>query len=473
MSTGRSCETSERAVQRARGASGLSPALPGYGPLVSELRSGDSPPTADHRSRKGIGYLRALGPGLVTGASDDDPSGIGTYAQAGAEFRYGLLWTSLFTLPLMSAVQEICDRTALATGQTLSELAVARFPRWRHGLSLLVGLLFAANLLNITADIVAVGEGMHLLHAGPASLWAVLAGIAVTGLLIAGSFETIARMFKALCLALLSYLVVVFAAGPSWPDVLSHAVAPRIEFTKDYMLLVVAVLGTTISPYLFFWQNAHRIEELRDEPEGGDDPIPLGDRSPRAARRKMRTSRADVFTGMAFSNIVMFAIIVSTGATLGAGRHTTITSAAQAAEALRPIAGGLSETLFALGFIGSGMLAIPVLAGAGSVGIAGLVHKDWGFSRSFRDAPVFYGMVIVGTIGGTLLTLLGVDPIKLLVYSALINGLLAAPFLALIMVLSNDEQTMGEYRNGRVAQLLGWTATILMALAAGAYLVLR
>src|SRR4029078_12510564 len=199
---------------------------------------------------------------------------IGTYAQAGAEFRYGLLWTSLFTLPLMSAVQEICDRTALATGQTLSELAVARFPRWRRGLSLLVCLLFAANLLNITADIVAVGEGMHLLHAGPASLWAVLAGISLTGLLIGGSFETIARMFKALCLALLSYLVVVFAAGPSWPNVLSHAVAPGIEFTKDYMFLVVAVLGTTISPYLFFWQNAHRIEELRDEPEGGDDPIP-------------------------------------------------------------------------------------------------------------------------------------------------------------------------------------------------------
>jgi Mn2+/Fe2+ NRAMP family transporter len=176
---------------------------------------------------------------------------------------------------------------------------------------------------------------------------------------------------------------------------------------------------------------------------------------------------------MAFSNIVMFAIIVSTGATLGAGGHTTITSAAQAAEALRPIAGGLSETLFALGFIGSGMLAIPVLAGAGSVGIAGLVHKDWGFSRSFRDAPVFYGIVIVGTIGGTLLTLFGVDPIKLLVYSALINGLLAAPFLALIMVLSNDEETMGEYRNGRLAQFLGWAATILMTLAAGAYLVLK
>jgi NRAMP (natural resistance-associated macrophage protein)-like metal ion transporter len=425
-------------------------------------------------ARPGLrGYLRAAGPGLVTGASDDDPSGIATYAQAGARFQYGLLWASLLTLPLMGAVQEICDRTALATGRTLGDLAIRRFPRWKPGLWVLLSALLVANVLNITADIVAVGEGMHLLHAGPASLWAVLGGLLVTAVLIVGTFETIARAFKFLCFALLTYLVVMFAAGASWPSVLGHTVVPHVELTKEYMLLLVAVLGTTISPYLFFWQNAHRIEDLRNEPEGGSDPVPLRQRSSHAATRKERTSRADVFAGMTFSNAVMFAIIVSTGATLGAHGHTTITSAAQAAQALRPIAGGLSETLFALGFIGSGMLAIPVLAGAGSVGISGMLHKEWGFSRSVREAPVFYGLVLVGTLGGTLLTLFGVDPIKLLVYSALINGLLAAPFLILVMILSDDRDTMGDHANGRIAHALGWLTAALMAVAAIAYVVLN
>ena len=276
------------------------------------------------------GYLRAAGPGLVTGASDDDPSGIATYAQAGARFQYGLLWASLVTLPLMGAVQEICDRTALATGRTLGDLAIRRFPRWRPGLWVLLTALLVANLLNITADVVAVGEGMHLLASGPRLRVGVLTGLIVTTMLIVGSFETIARLFKVLCLALLTYLVVMCAAGASWSSVVSHTVVPHVELTKEYMLLLVAVLGTTISPYLFFWQNAHRIEDLRNEPEGGDAPVPLHQRSSRAATRKKRTSRADVFAGMTFSNAVMFAIIVATGATIGAHGHTTITSAAQA-----------------------------------------------------------------------------------------------------------------------------------------------
>ena len=417
-------------------------------------------------------YLRALGPGLVTGASDDDPSGIATYAQAGAQFRYGMLWTSLLTLPLMAAVQEICDRTALATGRPLGELAVAKFPRARRVLWALMAGLLVANLLNVTADIVAVGEGMHLLHAGPASVWALLGGVLITVLIVAGTFETIAQVFKVLCAALLAYVVVAVVAKASWSQVVAHTLIPHVEFTKDYMLLLVAVLGTTISPYLFFWQSAHRIEELRDEPEGGDDPVPLTERSTRAAKRKQRTSRADVFAGMAFSNVVMFSIIVATAATLGAHGHTTITSAAEAARALRPIAGGFSETLFALGFVGSGMLAIPVLAGAGSVGMAGLLHKEWGFSRSVREAPVFYGLVILGTLGGTVLTLTNIDPIKLLVYSALINGILAAPFLVLVMLISEDRHSMGEYANGHLARILGWATTLLMAGATIVYLVL-
>jgi NRAMP (natural resistance-associated macrophage protein)-like metal ion transporter len=440
------------------------------------------PATGQRRSRVDVtrarsgpgwrGYLRAMGPGLVTGASDDDPSGIATYSQAGAQFRYSLVWTALLTLPLMAAVQEICDRTALATGHGLGELAVRKFPRWRPVLWTLLVALILANLLNITADVVAIGEGMNLLHLGPTTVWALIAGTFITVLIIAGSFEVIARVFKILCLALLTYVVVMFFAHPSWAQVLSHTLIPHVAFTKNYMLLFVAVLGTTISPYLFFWQSAHRIEELRDEPEGGDDATPIGDLPAGQATRKQRTSRGDVFVGMTFSNVVMFAIIVSTAATIGAKGNVTITTAAQAAQALKPVAGGLSEALFALGFVGSGMLAIPVLAGAGSVGMAGLLHKEWGFSRSPREAPVFYGLVILGTLGGTLVTLTSVDPVKLLVYSALINGLLAAPFLILVMLLSEDRASMGDYANGNLARILGWATTLLMAASAITYLIL-
>jgi len=237
------------------------------------------------------------------------------------------------------------------------------------------------------------------------------------------------------------------------------------------MLLFVAVLGTTISPYLFFWQSANRIEELRAEPEGGDRAVPLTDADREDPSRKLRMSRVDDFSGMAFSNIVMFAIIVATGSTIGAHGSTTITSAAQAAQSLRPAAGGLAQTLFALGFIGSGMLAIPVLAGSGASGLAAVMHKKWGFSRSAREAPFFYVLVGFGTLGGTVATLLGADPVKLLVFAALINGLLAAPFLALVMLISHDATIMGaKYCNGRAAQWLGWGTTVLMAGAAILYL---
>jgi NRAMP (natural resistance-associated macrophage protein)-like metal ion transporter len=412
-------------------------------------------------------YLRALGPGLVTGASDDDPSGIATYAQAGAQFRYGLLWPALITLPLMAAVQEICDRTALATGKSLGELAAKKFGGWRRLiLAVLIAALIVANALNVTADLLAVGSGMTLLHAGPTWLWALLAGAIVTGLVIVGSFHLIARVFKLLCLALLAYLAVVVVAHPNWPSVLAHTVAPPLHFSSAYLALLIAVLGTTISPYLFFWQSAYRIEELREEPRGGKKVVPLDELPPAEAKLKEYESRFDVFTGMAFSNVVMFAIIVSTAATLGAHGSKKISSAAQAAAALRPIAGQASSVLFAFGFIGSGMLAIPVLAGSGAAGMAGLLGKPWGFSRSVRNAPVFYGLVALGTLGGTLLSLLHVNPIRLLVIVATINGVAAAPFLLVVLLISGDRKLMGKHRNGPLATTLGWLAFALMAAAA-------
>jgi NRAMP (natural resistance-associated macrophage protein)-like metal ion transporter len=408
-----------------------------------------------------------MGPGLVTGASDDDPSGIATYSQAGAQFGLAFIWTALVTFPLMAAVQEICDRTALATGEGLGELAVKRFHRTgRAILGVLLVVLIIANALNIAADVVAIGSGMTLLNAGPTWLWALLAGGTITFLLVIGSFARIALVFKVLCAPLLAYVVVAILVTHQWGQVVSHTFIPHIQFNKTYLALLVAVLGTTISPYLFFWQSAHRIEEMRDAPEGGNEPVPLKRLSRRKAGKKERMSRLDVFTGMAFSNIVMFAIIVATAQTLHIHHLTHIQSAAQAAKALRPFAGRFASAIFALGFIGSGLLAVPVLAASGSVGMAGLLGKEWGFSRSIRQAPVFYGLLALGTVGGTAFSLLHVNPIKLLVLVAVINGVAAAPFLFVVMRISSSHRLMGKDVNGLTANILGWLTAAIMAAAA-------
>jgi NRAMP (natural resistance-associated macrophage protein)-like metal ion transporter len=412
-------------------------------------------------------YVRALGPGLVTGASDDDPSGIATYSQAGAQFGYSMLWAALLTLPLMATVQEICDRTALATGQSLGELCRRRFGRLgRAVMFVLLCALLVANATNIAADLLAIGAGMNLLHAGPTALWALISGVLITVLVIKGSFEIIAKVFKYLCLTLLAYFGVLAAAKVPWSTVGANAVVPHIHRTGAYLGLLVAVLGTTISPYLFFWQTAHRVEDLEAEPVGEDEAVPLKARPRPQARRKLARSRFDVFFGMTLSNIVMFAIIVATASTLGAHGVHNVASAAQAAAALQPIAGSLSKVLFATGFIGSGFLAVPVLAASASVGLSGLLDKDWGFSRSPREAPLFYVLVGVGTVGGTLLSLTGMNPIRLLVIVAVVNGVAAAPFLIAVMLVSSDRSIMGAFRNGRLASILGWFTAALMTIAA-------
>jgi NRAMP (natural resistance-associated macrophage protein)-like metal ion transporter len=413
------------------------------------------------RSWRGI--VAALGPGLVTGASDDDPSGIATYAQAGAQFRYATLWTVIVSLPLMMAVQEICDRTALTTGKSLGRLARRRFARGgRVVVGVLVCGLLAANTLNIAADLMAVGQGMSLLHAGPAPLWSALAGTALMALLVTGSFALIARVFKILCLALLTYVGVVFAAHVSWSGVLRGLVLAQFKLNAGYWALIVAILGTTISPYLFFWQTAHRVQELRAEATGDTRVRTLAARTDRSAKRKRFEARVDVFSGMLLSQVVMFAIITASAASLGShGRK--VNTAADAAHALTPIAGPAAEVLFALGFIGAGMLAVPVLAGSGSVGLAGLLDKPWGFDRSPARAPLFFALVAGGTIGGTVLSVLLASPIALLVIVAVINGIAAAPFLVVVMLIAGDRRIMGTSRNGRLATVLGWGTVAIMA----------
>jgi len=410
--------------------------------------------------------VRAAGPGLVTGASDDDPSGIATYAQAGAKYGPAFLWAAVLTLPLMMGVQEICDRTALATGLGLGELATKRFHRTgRIVIFAMIIVLIVANTLNIAADLVAIGSGMTLLKAGPTWLWALVAGLVVSFLLVQGTFARINLVFKILAAALLVYIFVAIVVTHHWGVVLEDTFVPHIHVNRAYIGLFVAVLGTTISPYLFFWQSADRLEEMRLEPEGGSKAEPLRLRSAASAAKKQRMSRVDVFSGMAFSNIVMFSIIVATAETLHARHVTNIQSAAQAASSLKPIAGKFASEIFALGFIGSGLLAVPILAGSGSVALSGLLGKDWGFSRSMKSAPLFYGLVGVGTLGGTALSLVNVNPIKLLVFVAVINGVIAAPLLAVVLIVANDRGLMGKYVNGRAANILGGIAFALMAVA--------
>jgi NRAMP (natural resistance-associated macrophage protein)-like metal ion transporter len=411
-------------------------------------------------------YVAALGPGLVTGSSDDDPSGIATYAQAGAQFRYATLWTVVVSFPMMVAVQEICDRTALATGDSLGRLVRVKFAKTpRTVIAFLLVALLVANGLNIAADLSAVGQGAALLGAGPAPLWTAITGVAIFALVARGSFDMISRVFKWLCISLLTYVAVLFAADVSWVEVGRGLFGAQFEMSADYWKLVVAILGTTISPYLFFWQSVHRVEQLREEDLGGGRAPALDERPRPEAKRKLQMSRIDVFTGMLLSQMVMFAIIAATAATLGAKQATTINSAADAAKVLEPVAGGLSTALFAVGFMGAGFLAVPVLAGSGAAGLSGLLNKEWGFDHSPRKAPLFYVLVGLGTVGGTLLGVFYSDPIGLLVFSALVNGVTAAPFLIVIMLISGDSKIMGRHRNGKVATILGWTTVVIMSVA--------
>jgi NRAMP (natural resistance-associated macrophage protein)-like metal ion transporter len=415
-----------------------------------------------------VRFLSVLGPGLVTGAADDDPSGIATYAQAGATFQNGLLWTVPVTLPLMMAAQEICDRMVLATGDSLGKLIREKFThRWQIVIGILLALLVIANVLNGGADLMAIGQGMQLLHAGPAAVWSAVAGVGITAAVILGSFTTIGKIFKWLCLVLLVYIVVLVVAHLNWADVALGLVGGHFRLSPAYLGLVVAVLGTSISPYMFFWQSAQRVEELREEDLGGDKAPRLDARTAAKAKQKLKNARVDVFTGMAFSVIIMFAIMAATAATLGA-HHTTVSSAAQAAQALAPVAGRYASIIFAVGFIGSGILAVPVLAASGAAGMAALLNRDWGFDRKVQKAPVFYSILGVGIILGAALSIVSSNPIQLLVLSAVVNGIAAGPFLVVIMLISRDKGIMGTYVNGRLANTMGWIVTIVMC-AAGAY----
>ncbi len=407
-------------------------------------------------------YLRALGPGLITGASDDDPSGIGTYSQTGAQFGYSQLWTSLFSFPLMTVIQEMCARVALQTGRGLAEIIRIYYPR--PVLYFCVTLLFVANTINVGADLGAMAASAQLLLNIPFLFWLVGFAALSVALEIFVAYKRYARILRYLTFSLFAYVFVVFVVRQDWGQAVRDTVIPTIQFNKDYILNLVAILGTTISPYLFFWQASQEVEE---EIEQGKTRI--ADRR-NASRAEIKWMRTDVTAGMLLSNIVMWFIIVTTASTLFRNHITNIDSATRAAQALKPVAGDLASLLFAAGIVGTGLLAVPVLAGSSAYATAEAFKLRKGLYLKFRQARQFYTVIALSTVVGAAMNLLGINPIQALYYTAVINGVAAPPLLLIIMLVSNNRKIMKDKTNGRLSNILGWTATVVMTAAALALL---
>jgi Mn2+/Fe2+ NRAMP family transporter len=412
-----------------------------------------------------FGFLQILGPGLITGASDDDPSGIGTYSQVGSQFGYGFLWTALFTFPLMVAVQESCARIALHTGVGLGTSLRRKFPTWLVGIAILA--LLAANTINVGADIGAVAAGGQLLTSGghktggiPA-IWLV---VPVTAVLLFLQFQVtyslIFRLFKFLTLALFAYVVGAFITHPQLLVLLKATVIPHFEFSTSFITAFVAILGTTISPYLFFWQASSEVDELKA----------AGGRTEKErrgiSRTELRAARTDVVVGMAFSQIVMYSIILTTAAVLNAHGITNIQTAQDAAAALKQVAGPFAFVLFSLGIIGTGLLAIPILAASGAYAVKEFFGVRGGLADKPRYRPFFYSVLALGMLGGLAMNFLGIDPIKALFATAVINGMVAPPLLILITLLGSDRKVMGGQTSGPLSKTFCWLATAVMTLAA-------
>ena len=402
--------------------------------------------------------INQLGPGLITGAADDDPSGIATYSQAGAQFGFNMLWTVIFTFPLMAGIQMISARIGWVTGRGLAANIREQFPvQVLYGI---VGLLLLANTINIAADIAAMAEALRLLVGGPAHVYAVTFGLLSLVLLIFLRYETYVRYLKWLTLALLSYVAVIFTIDVPWTAVAAKSLWPTLSWNNATITMIVAVFGTTISPYLFFWQAAQEMEDKRAGQMGNE---PVDD--PAVTKSHLRRIRRDTIIGMGFSNLVAFFIILSTAATLNLAGVTNIQTSAQAAEALRPLAGDFTFLLFSLGIIGTGMLAVPVLAGSAAYAVAEAFDWRTGLDLSPYEGRRFYGIVAIATLGGVVLCFTPIDPMKELFWSAVINGVIAVPIMVVMMLLASRKKVMGQHAIRRRLTILGWSATAVMAMA--------
>ena len=402
-------------------------------------------------------FFAELGPGLITGAADDDPSGISTYSVAGAAFGYAPLWTALFSFPLMAAVQLMCARLGMVSGRGLA--SVIRRHYSRRVLWVACALLMVANVINIGADLGGMAEVSEMVTGVSALVWTPLYAAFIVSLLFWSSYRQIARIFKWLTLVLFAYVLAAFLARPDWGAVLRATLVPHVEWTNRYLAVFVGILGTTISPYLFFWQAAQEVEEDRA----------AGRRTVRQRRgatdEELRRARTDVLTGMFFSNLVMYFIILTTAATLHAHGETAIATAREAAEALRPLAGAGAYWLFAIGLIGTGMLGVPVLAGSCAYAVA----EAEGWRGSLDDTPRlarrFYAVVAVAMLLGLILNYVGLDAVTMLFWSAVVNGVLAAPLIVLVVLLTSDHAVMGQRVNPPLLRWLGWATAVVMTAA--------
>jgi NRAMP (natural resistance-associated macrophage protein)-like metal ion transporter len=407
-------------------------------------------------------FFADLGPGLITGAADDDPSGISTYSVTGASLGYTALWTALVTFPLMASVQFMCARLGMVTGHGLARAVRKRYPPWVLWSACLV--LIVANVINIGADLGGMGEVTHMVTGVTAFFWTPFYTFTITALLFWLSYRRIARIFKWLTLALFAYVITAFLAHVDWSAALRSTFVPHIEWSRDYLSVLVGILGTTISPYLFFWQAAQEVEEERA----------MGRT---AAQRKgatdeeLRRCRTDVFTGMFFSNFVMYFIILTTAATLHAHGQNQIATARQAAEALRPLAGNGAYWLFTLGLIGTGMIGVPVLAGSCAYAVAEGAAWRGSLERKPHDAKKFYGVMAIAMLLGLALNFIHLDAIKMLFLAAVVNGLLAPPLILLVVLLTSDPVVMGTRINSAPLRYLGWATFLTMTAAAVGLLV--
>ena len=404
------------------------------------------------------GLWSKLRAGLITGAADDDPSGIGTYSQAGAQFGYATLWTLFFTYPLMVGIQLASARIGRVTGKGLAANIAQHYPPWLlHGIVL---LLLAANIINIAADLSAMAAAIDLMVGGPRAVYVVVLAAVCLALQVYVPFSRYAPILKYLTLVLFAYVATVFVVEVPWTEVWRSTVLPRLASDRDYVLTIVAILGTTISPYLFFWQASQEVEEQRTLPSRA----PLR-AAPAQAPRALSRINIDTYVGMAFSNIVAFFIMVTAGATLHAQGITDIENAAQAAEALRPIAGEFAFALFALGIVGTGMLAVPILSASAAYAIAEAGRWPNGLSLNRRQGHKFYAVIVAAMLIAVALAFSPIDPMKALFWSAVINGVVAVPVMTVTMLMAARPQVMGRFALGGVPRALGWLGTLVVGAA--------
>jgi NRAMP (natural resistance-associated macrophage protein)-like metal ion transporter len=409
------------------------------------------------------GFLSKLGPGLVTGAADDDPSGIGTYSQVGAQFGYGLSWTLLFTLPFMTVIQEVAAQIGSVTGRGIAANLRRHYPKpllWSA-----VTLLLGANVINLGADLSAMGASLHLLVGGHVIFYTLGFGLLCIFLEIFLSYRRYAAVLKFTTISLFAYVAVVFTVHVPWGQALKALVIPHVEWTAAFATGFVAILGTTISPYLFFWQAAQEIEEER---RNHSKPLYV---SPKEAGPEMERIRQDTLIGMVFSNVVSIFIVFAAAATLNVHGITNIATAGEAAQALEPVAGRFAFLLFALGIIGTGLLAVPVLAGSAAYAVSEMMGRPAGLDCKPREAKLFYATIAATTLGGASLQYFGVNPVQALYWSAVVNGVLAAPLMALMMLVVTNPRAMGHLTLSRTGAILGWAATAVMAVATGLFFV--